>query len=200
MSTLYPQISAVILAGGKARRMGEVDKGLMQVDKRPMIQYVLEALYGQIDQIIINANRNQSTYESFGFPVISDTAEGFQGPLAGMATAMAYVNTEYILTMPCDSPFIPDDYVSRMYDTLLREASEIGVADNGERIQPVFSLIPTALLPSLEEFLSGGERKIDTWFFKHKLCKVSFSDKPDMFMNINTRDDIERVEAGLSGE
>jgi molybdopterin-guanine dinucleotide biosynthesis protein A len=197
MQNKFPDITAVILAGGQARRMGGQDKGLLEVSGLAMIEYVISALQSQLDKIIINANRNHDIYTNYGFPVIADNYEGFEGPLAGMASCMKVIDTEYMLTTPCDSPMLPTDYVARMFSALDVNQSDIAVADSGERIQPVFCLLKCSLLDSLLNYLNNGDRKIDHWFQQHVMTKVSFADKPETFINVNTPEDIKVIESKL---
>ena len=110
-------ITGIILAGGQARRMGGQDKGLIQLAQKPMIEYVLNAIEPQVDEIIINANRNQSTYEKYGFPVVADQIKGYCGSLAGMASGLQSAKTPVVFTVPCDSPLIPDDLVQKPHST-----------------------------------------------------------------------------------
>ena len=163
-----------------------------------MIEYVITVLRSQLDKIVINANRNQDIYAKYGFPVIADIYDGFKGPLAGMASCLKGIDTKYMITTPCDSPLLPIDYVSRMYDALQEKNADIAVADSGDRIQPVFCLLKSSLLDSLVEYLDSGERKIDLWFQQHVMTKVDFSDKPETFINVNTPEDIKIIEAKLN--
>ena len=145
--------------------------------------------------IVINANRNQETYAAFGYEVISDRLENFQGPLAGFASVMARVETDYILTLPCDGPFLAEDYVVRFVEKQRENASPIVVAHDGDRLQPVHALISTGLRQSLERFLESGERKIDRWYELHAYQTADFSDCKNMFRNINTPSDRDTLEA-----
>lgn len=192
MTTIYNEnVTGVVLAGGKARRMGGVDKGLIEINGRPMIQYVLDALKPQVNEILINANRNTAKYEKFGYAVVADQLEDFQGPLAGMATTMARAKTKYICTCPCDGPLIAKDLVTRLYSELTSndQNAEIAVAHDGKRMQPVYALLNCDLYKSLSNYLISGERKIDRWYKQHNYVDVDFSDKQDCFININTPDD-----------
>ena len=189
--------TGVILAGGKARRLGGRDKGLVLLAGKPLVQYVLEAITPQVERVKINANRNQDDYTAFNCPVISDELDNYCGPLAGMASCLAEIDTPYMVTAPCDSPFIPDDLVKRLFLKLEQNDAEISVAHNGERIQPVFVLMKSTLRHSILGFLDKGERKIDKWFDQHKLAITDFSDQPDTFININTEDDLIQVEKKL---
>ena len=188
------QITAVILAGGKGRRLQGSDKGLVLFKGRPIIEYILEIITPQVSQILINANRNLDSYASYGYPVISDALSDFQGPLAGFSIAMSKAATSHLLTLPCDGPFLSDDYVLRMCQVLDKEKAELAVAYDGARMQPVHALIPTTLLDSLEEFLQSGDRKIDRWYAKHNVALVDFSDTPEIFHNINTEEQLQTLE------
>lgn len=189
--------TGVVLAGGMARRLGGRDKGLVLLDEKPLVQYVLEAITPQVGHVKINANRNLDNYAAFNCPVISDELDNYCGPLAGMASCLSEIDTPYMVTVPCDSPFIPDDLVKRLFMKLEQDNAEISVAHNGARIQPVFVLMKTTLRQSILDFLDKGERKIDKWFDQHKLAITDFSDQPDTFININTEDDLIQVEGKL---
>ena len=190
-------ITGVILAGGQSRRMDGNDKGMINVAGKPMIEHVIEKLNKQVGQLIINANRNHDFYSNYGYQVVADEIKGFKGPLAGMASCLRIINTPYMVTIPCDSPHIPDDLVERLYKNLVNDDADISVADNGERMQPVFTLMRKELLGSMLEYLESGERKIDRWFQRHKLAIADFSDKPDMFININSPEDLALVGRGM---
>lgn len=192
------RITGVILAGGKARRMGGRDKGLIRIAGKPMIEYILNAIQDQVNTVIINANRNQDSYRQYGYPVIGDEFQGFNGPLAGMASALRVIDTELMVTAPCDSPYLPADLISRLYRQLQQSGADISVAHDGERIQPVFSLMKRSLLDSLLDYLNKGERKIDRWFGQHRLVMTDFSDKPETFINLNTPEDVENIEASMA--
>lgn len=188
------EITAVVLAGGRGRRMGGKDKGLVELNGAPLIEHVLSAVSPQTGELVINANRNIEEYQRYGFPVVSDTMTDYQGPLAGFASTMAAAETNYIVTIPCDSPLLPDDLVQRLVHALQREDAELAVAHDGKRLQPVFALIKVKLLPSLLEFLQRGDRKIDLWYAQHKMAKADFSDIPETFLNINTPADQQQLQ------
>ena len=183
-------ITALILAGGKGRRLGGQDKGLVLYKDKKLIEHVLERISPQVGSILINANRNQTIYAEYGYDVINDELSDYQGPLAGFATAMKVAKTDYIVTLPCDGPSLPKDLVSRLCNELDNDLDdqsyEIAVAHDGERLQPVYALIPITLIDSLEAFLANGDRKIDLWYAKHNTIFVDFSDQRNAFFNINT--------------
>lgn len=196
MTIAHEDITAVILAGGQGRRMGGRDKGLLGFNGTPLIEILLEQLRRQSVAIVINANRNHERYAEYGYPVVSDRLEDYQGPLAGFASAMAAVSTETILTLPCDSPQLVEDYVERFIASTAQFQSPIHVAFDGDRLQPVHALIRVDLLSRLQAFLDSGERKIDLWYAQHDFARVDFSDCARMFRNINTPDDHLVLEAG----
>lgn len=192
-------VTGVILAGGRARRMGGTDKGLHPLAGRPMIEYVLDALRPQVDSLLINANRNRDAYARYGYPVISDETGDFPGPLAGMAAAMAQARSGSILTVPCDGPWLPADLAPRLAQARAEAKVPICMAHDGERDQPVFALLDCALLPSLRTYLAEGGRKIDRWYAQCGVATADFSDCPEVFINVNTPEDSARVAARLVG-
>lgn len=196
---IYPkdEITGVILAGGLGRRMGGVDKGLTRLAGKPMLQHVLDAFKPQVAKVIINANQNLDIYQGFGHQVVSDVIGDFSGPLAGMASGMQAAKTNYIVTVPCDSPLITDDLVARMYHDLHDQTAEVCVANDGKRSHPVFLLLRRDLIASMLDFLNSGERKIDKWFVKHHTVVSDFSDRPEAFLNVNNPQDIESLEKSM---
>jgi molybdopterin-guanine dinucleotide biosynthesis protein A len=191
-------VSAAILAGGRARRMGGQDKGLLQVGGRPMVSYVIGALRPQADELLINANRHLATYEELcTCRVIPDSLEGFAGPLAGMAVALEHAAHDLLLVVPCDAPLIGPDLAERLAGPARADRADIAVASDGQRMQPVFALLRRSLLDSLREYLARGGRKIDRWYAEHRVEEVTFSRQPEMFTNINTPEDIRDVEQQL---
>lgn len=183
------QITAVILAGGMGRRMGGQDKGQVDLQGHPLIEYVLNAIRPQVKTILINANRHQDDYARYGYPVLSDILEGYQGPLAGFVAGMQAATTPYIVTVPCDGPLLANDLVNRLAKAVSGKNAEIAVAHDGDRLQPVYALLPTDLMSSLETFLASGKRKIDQWYAYHVMALADFSDSPESFRNINTPQD-----------
>ncbi len=194
------KITAVILAGGRAQRMGGQDKGLLPVQGKPMIEYIIDALKPQVGQILINANRSLDRYEQYGYPVVTDIMGEYYGPLVGMASGIQHCKTEYVLTVPCDSPLVPRDLVDILYHQLREDDAELAVAHDGDRMQPVFALLRCDLLPDLLHYLESGGRKIDTWYAQHRTALADFSKLSDAFMNINSPEDQAAIEKLLNKE
>ncbi|MDH3759808.1 MAG: molybdenum cofactor guanylyltransferase [Gammaproteobacteria bacterium] len=197
MSLSVEDITAVILAGGQGRRMNGQDKGLLEFNGETLIAILLRELERQAVATVINANRNLDRYRAYGPPVISDRLLDYQGPLAGFASAMDFVDSDFILTLPCDGPLIADDYVARFIDSQKQSGASICVAFDGERLQPVHALMRTDLLASLNQFLDSGDRKIDRWYALHDYQRTDFSDCAGMFRNINTPSDRQSLQAEL---
>jgi len=179
-------ITGLVLAGGQGRRMGSVDKGLVELDGRALAQHVIERLAPQVGRLIVNANQHLERYAAFGHPVVPDVVPGFAGPLAGLHAGMSASTTSFVVTSPCDSPFLPADLVARLACAFDDQPIDIAVARTFEQPHPVFSLVRRAVLPHLEAFLHGGGRKIDAWYASLRIAEVAFDDEADAFRNINT--------------
>lgn len=193
-------ITALVLAGGRGRRMGGRDKGLVELRGRPLVAHVIDAIAPQVEAVLINANRNGQRYGAFGWPVVADALTDYQGPLAGFAAGMAASRTPLLLTLPCDGPMVAPDLAKRLADALEKAGADIAVAHDGTRMQPVYALLHCALLPSLEDFLAAGDRKIDLWYERHHTVKVDFSDFPEQFTNVNTPEERARLEGEGAGD
>jgi molybdopterin-guanine dinucleotide biosynthesis protein A len=154
---------------------------------------VIERLAPQVGALAINANRNADAWRAFGRPVFADRIEGFAGPLAGLHAAMAHASTPWLVTAPCDSPFLPHDLVERLADGLARAGARIAVARTGEQPHPVFALVDRSLREHLEAFLATGRRRIDAWYAPLPVIEVPFDDEA-AFRNINTADELARWE------
>lgn len=197
MTSVLP-LTGTILAGGQARRMGGIDKGLVEVSGRPMIEWIIDRLAPQVDAIVINANRNHDRYARYGHPVVADNFGDYEGPLAGFAAAMEYSRSGALVTVPCDSPAPPRDLAQRLLSALQRDGADLAVAHDGDRLQPVYALLPVTLLGSLRAFLAAGDRKIDLWYAQHRMATADFSDCRDAFANLNRPEDALRVERMVS--
>jgi len=187
------QVTGVILAGGQARRMGGIDKGLVEICGEPMCQRVITLLAPQVSEVLINANRNLERYEALGAKVIADYLGGFLGPLAGLASAMMTAKTPWVITVPCDGPFLNRDYVARMSQQVDADTN-IVVARDARRLQPTYLLVQSELIDELQLFLDSGERKIDRWFVQHNYTSCDFSDSPACFININSDEERRQAE------
>ena len=188
-------ITGIVLAGGMGRRMGGVDKGLVELDGKPMVAHVLARLAPQVGTVLINANQNPDRYAQFGYQVVADAVGGFAGPLAGLHAGMSVATTTYVVTVPCDSPFLPEDLVARLSLGLLRENAQLAVAKTLEQPHPVFALVRRDVLPHLASFLHDGGRKIDAWYATLHIVEVPFDDSKSAFRNINTAGELAAASA-----
>lgn len=183
-------ITGIVLAGGMGRRMGGVDKGLVPFQGKPLVEHVLERLRPQVSEVLINANRETDTYAGFGHQVIPDAIGGFAGPLAGLHCGMTAATQPLVVTVPCDSPFLPGDLVKRLLQAMQAADADLAVAKTGNQPHPVFCLCKTALLPDLTDFLQHGGRKIDAWYARLHTIEVPFDDEAGAFANINTPEEL----------
>ena len=192
-------ITGVILAGGLGRRMGGVDKGLVAFRGRPMVAQVIERLAPQVDEILINANRNTEQYAAFGYRVIADAIEGYAGPLAGLERGLAEARHDLVATAPCDSPFLPADLIDRLLGAMTNAAADLAVARTGDQPHPVFCLCKRGLHAHLRAYLGAGGRKIDAWYATLAVIEVAFDDQAAAFSNINTPEELSAHSGGTSG-
>jgi molybdopterin-guanine dinucleotide biosynthesis protein A len=191
-------ISAIILSGGRATRMNGVDKGLVLLQNKPLIQHVIERLTPQADEILINANRELAQYQAMGYPVLQDEVEDFLGPLAGFSLGLQHAKHDYVLTVPCDSPLLPLDLAQRLMAALVEHNAEIAVATSEDSTHPVFCLCKKTVLPSLTAYLQQGERRVSAWQKSQQYIEVDFNDCSEAFTNLNTREDLAALEETLN--
>jgi molybdopterin-guanine dinucleotide biosynthesis protein A len=185
-------ISAVILAGGQAKRMGGVDKGLQTLHGKPLFQFIYDRLHSQVEHISVNANRNQAIYATAGLPVFGDNIEGFQGPLSGILTALERANTDFVLFVPCDSPFFPDNLLEKLKSAVDFHGVSIAYVHDGEREHPTFCLMARSLKEKLAAYLAAGERRMLQFMRKNGAVSVDFSENNAAFTNINTLDELQQ--------
>lgn len=190
-------MAGLVLAGGRARRMGGEDKGLISLAGRPMVEHVLEHIRPQVDEIVISANRNRQLYARYGYRVIEDLEGGYPGPLAGILSGLLATHQPWLAVVPCDSPFLPDDLVDRLLRSALAESAELAVVHDGSRLQPLFALIHRSLLTGLGAFVAAGGRKVETWCTEQRMATTDLSDQPAAFLNINTPEDRAALECQI---
>ncbi len=197
-----PDITGLVLAGGRGARMGGVDKGLQPFRGQPLALHALQRLRPQVGPTLINANRNTPAYAAFGAPVWPDVEADYPGPLAGFMSGLAHCATPWLVTVPCDVPLFPTDLVARLAEAAHAAGAELAMASAREedgrlRPQPVFCLMQRTLLPSLQHFMAAGGRKIDAWTTQQRHVSVPFDwpdDDPRAFHNANTLDELHRLE------
>ncbi|HEX7909730.1 MAG TPA: molybdenum cofactor guanylyltransferase MobA [Paraburkholderia sp.] len=202
MKPVREDITGLLLAGGRGMRMGGVDKGLQMLHGEPLAAHVLKRLAPQTGALLISANRHPETYAALGAPygatVVADTLDGFPGPLAGLLAGLRAADTPYVLSAPCDSPWLPTELANRLADELDSSASDIAMAATSgphglQSPHPVFALLRTDLADDLSGFLEAGERKVRAWYARHKTVEVVFTDER-AFYNINSLQELAALE------
>ncbi|HTR07743.1 MAG TPA: molybdenum cofactor guanylyltransferase MobA [Paraburkholderia sp.] len=195
-------ITGLVLAGGRGQRMGGADKGLQMLHGTPLAAHVLARLAPQVGALAISANRNREAYAALGAPwhasILGDTLPDFPGPLAGLLAGLLAARTEWLLTAPCDSPWLPADLAARLGNAALAQRADIVTATttNAEGVvslHPVFALVRTSLAGDLAAFLEAGERKVRAWYARHTAAEVAFADE-HAFYNINSLQELAELE------
>lgn len=186
------EIIGVVLAGGRATRMGGKDKGLQLLNGKPLWQHVADALAGQVSARVLSANRHIDIYQRSGLPVYQDTLADYPGPLAGMLSVMQQDRGEWFVFCSCDTPFIPACLVERMVQQ--RGDSRVVWAHDGERDHPTIALIHRSLIPALQDYLAAGERRVMVFMRQAGGHSVDFSDLKSAFVNVNTLEDLQTMQ------
>ncbi|HDS6853853.1 MULTISPECIES: molybdenum cofactor guanylyltransferase MobA [unclassified Enterobacter] len=186
------EIIGVVLAGGRATRMGGKDKGLQLLNGKPLWQHVADALAGQVSARVLSANRHIDIYQRSGLPVYQDTLADYPGPLAGMLSVMQQDRGEWFVFCSCDTPFIPACLVERMVQQ--RGDSPVVWAHDGERDHPTIALIHRTLIPALQDYLAAGERRVMVFMRQSGGHSVDFSDLKSAFVNVNTLEDLQTMQ------
>ena len=182
------KVSAIILAGGRGRRVGYQDKGLLNWHQKPLVSHVIDRIKNQVNDIKINCNQHQQQYQLFGYPLIADQRDNFQGPLAGIEAGLAQVDHEYCLICPCDTPNLPTSLVSKLIDALQSSDSEVAYPVCGPQRHYIPALVKTSLQSSLRKYLNNEQRSIHGWYEKLRVTQVNFDDRDKPFLNLNSKE------------
>ncbi len=200
MTTPRPDITGLVLAGGRSRRMGGADKGLQRLDGQPLAAHALQRLRPQVGPLMLSANRHPADYAALGVPVWPDTLPDHPGPLAGLLAGLTHCRTPWLVSVPCDCPRFPADLVARLAAVREAEGTALAVAASREgpgedapvRLHPVFCLLGAGLVDSLADSLARGERRVSQWVARQRASVVVFDDA-SAFANVNTPDDLLRL-------
>jgi molybdopterin-guanine dinucleotide biosynthesis protein A len=194
-------IVGVILAGGRAERMGGGDKGLREVGGKAILARVIERVRPQVDALVLNANGDPARFAAFELPVVPDSIPDFAGPLAGVLAGLDWAaahhpQAHYLITVPADGPFVPRDLVRHLADTLATEDAELVTAASGAQTYPVVGLWPVSLRTALLDGLTKeGVRKVDAWTRRFRRAVATFPAEPvDPFFNANTPEQLAEAE------
>lgn len=184
-------LSGLILAGGRATRMGGIDKGLVAFDGNCLIEHAIARLRPQVARIFISANRHIEHYAGYDWPVLEDRFGHFAGPLAGLLRALEQADGMPVLVVPCDAPLFPTQLAARLLESYVEGATSAVIPHDGSRLQTLFGLYSPTVLSSLTDYLAAGQRKVETWVNTLHPVIVDFSNESEAFMNINTESDLQ---------
>lgn len=183
------KVTGVILAGGRGARMGGADKGLVMHAGRPLIEWVIDRIRPQVDELLINANRNLDDYGRYGYRVVTDLNDDFAGPLAGMQAGLNTASHEYVLCVPCDTPALPADLAMRLVKSMEQFGCDVAVAATAEGWQPTVCLLRRELASNLATTIIGGQLRVRDWIEACSHVAVPFTDQ-SAFANLNTPDSL----------
>ena len=168
--------------------MGGADKGLLEYQGRPLIEWALAALAPQVGDIVISANRNLGTYAAFGHRVLPDTLPDYPGPLAGVLAALEAVDADWLLVVPCDTPHLPADLAQRLLAAAQAENVPLAVAADDARVHHSCFIVRTDQRAHLAAYLARGERAVRHWQAGLASSTVRFD--AACFANFNRPDDL----------
>ena len=183
-------LSVAVLSGGKSSRMNYKDKGLMKYNGISVLSRIVKLSCKYSNDVFIIANNNMEDYEKLHPNLYSDILDNYQGPLSGIYTALSKCKNSYVIILPCDGPFIKEDYFEKLINS--ETDQPILVAKTGDRLQPVYARLDASLKEDLKVFLETGERKIDKWYTACGYEEIFFEQDDEMFININSKEDIEK--------
>lgn len=190
------ELTGLVLAGGRGRRLGGRDKGLVTLHDAPLASYAMALLTDHVAEVLISANRNLDAYRALGARVVRDADSGYPGPLAGLLAGLEAAATPWLVVVPCDAPLLPPSLVARLASGIA--AADIAVAHDGQRLHPVVALLRTDLAADLARYLASGEHRVRDWYRRQRWVAVDFSDCPEAFANLNTEQERRRIAAHLT--
>ncbi len=182
-------VAGLILAGGQGMRMNQQDKGLVMLCGEPMVAHVARRLAPQVSRLIVSANRHLDLYARYGEVVQDGEAElgAWQGPLLGVAAGLAAAREQaWMVTAPCDTPFLPADLAARLIGAAESAGAPLACAMSCGQRHSACMALRTSLLPDLLDYLRGGDRKVGLWQARAGAVEACFDEAPDAFMNVNT--------------
>lgn len=182
-------ISGIVLAGGEGKRFNNRDKGFIELNDKPLIEYVINAITPQLDDIVISANRNTSLYSRYADIVIKDDANDFRGPLSGIASSIPHCKHEWVLVVPCDMPYFPDGLVDKMAAPITTHS--LSIVRNNDQLQLVL-LLNVRLYNSIKQALDNNQPRLLEWV-KSQDCVVVDFHESTMFNNINTQEELSQL-------
>jgi len=188
MQNLLPEnIIGVIIAGGQGRRVGYQQKALLPYHDEPILKPILNMLSTQVSEVWVNANAELERYQPYSKNVYCDKYQGFLGPLAGMHAAWQYIESDWVVFVPCDNPNIPNDFVDRLISAYQKHPNPIVVVNDGERLQPLYLMMHRSMMQSLGKAIEIGHLSVNRWVKENAFTQANFADCcPHAFKNMNT--------------
>ncbi len=194
-------ITAIILAGGKGMRIGKQNKGLLDLNGETFVSHLLKKLAPQSATQILSVNDDIPQYQQYSKTLVQDEAENYQGPLSGIISCKSQIKTSLVLTVPCDSPTIPTDLSERLLNAHNEHTSTpLCVVHDGKRLQNLFMLFDVNLLKNMEEYFLNDRRSVYSWIQQHAFQEVDFSDKADLFINVNDQTNFDALQRLISSD
>jgi len=190
-------IAAIVLAGGRGKRMAGRDKGLVDLCGVPLVKWVVDAITPQVDQIVISANRNLEQYEALGYTVVADELADYQGPLAGIQAALRKISLPFVLVVPADTPELPANLCEKLKNSLIKADADIAVVEVAGRIQPVTMMFRLEMKNDIGNWLDSGSRKVLGWIESRSYVPVCFSEDELPDLNINDANGLAEASARL---
>ena len=181
--------TAIILAGGQGSRLDGQDKGLTVWRNKPLVAHCINALMPQVESLVISCNRNIDRYQCYGFPCFTDdnslAVNRFQGPLAGVASCSVHITTDWVLLSPCDTPMLPHNLFSRLFNTLMTDPCQVVMARTDNQLHPSHALMSTEFATTAPAWLSQNNRSLLSWYDTTAWASCDFSDNASAFKNFN---------------
>ena len=193
----HNNILGVVLAGGKSKRFGK-DKTQVKLGNKILIDYILSEIIDEFNEILIVSNNKINFMSSNKISLIKDLKEGL-GPLGGILSAMKWIkknnkNYKWISTFPSDTPFFTKKQLKNFYKKIKLNQSNLFIIKNKSSRHNIFGLWSLDLIDKLETDLLKGERKVELWANSVGVNLINIeSENIDPFMNINTKDDLEKA-------
>ena len=190
-------ILGAILAGGKSKRMGE-DKLFLNLNNKTLIEHTIDKVKKHLNEFIIITNKENKLFEKNNLKTVKDCIDGQLGPLVGILTAMKWAKENspkysWIASFPCDTPFFPENIISKFIEASKKKESLILCASSHGRRHNIFGLWSLDLYDKLyNDLVNNKVRKVQDWTKSNNIRNLEFQFKDyDPFFNINTSEDLE---------
>lgn len=178
--------------------MAGVDKAFIELQGKPLIQWVIDSVSDQVGQLYINTSRQDKKYKALGYPLIPDIIGPDIGPLAGILTGLESAPSKYLLISPCDTPLLPVNVCAVLYQHLCKSDAKAATVHDGNKLHPVILLVDCALVENLSAYIDAGYRSVAGWLEVIGALQVDFSDQRNAFHNVNTPDDLSKFDVSMS--